>query len=250
MNTIDKEPQSEIEALLPWHAAGTLSRRDAQRVEDALAGDPELARRYELVRDEFGETIHLNETLGAPSAHAMEKLFAKIDAEPARKPAVSLNLGARVAEFFAGFSPRTLAYAGTEYAAGPQARTIFSFQIDAAIDSLASVPASVTVTRGPTALDRRSGRFVQQLTLRNAGTTPVAGPVGVALDGLSSNATLFTPAGTTVTRAPAGSPVALVNVGADNALTPGETATVTLEFTNPTRAAISYTTRVLSSVTP
>ena len=49
MNTIDKEPQSEIEALLPWHAAGTLSRSDARRVEEALASDPELARAH-LVR--------------------------------------------------------------------------------------------------------------------------------------------------------------------------------------------------------
>jgi hypothetical protein len=113
MNAIDKETQSEIEELLPWHAAGTLSRSDARRVEQALADDPELARRYELVRDEFGETIHLNETLGAPSAHAMEKLFDKIDAEPARKAALSLSLGTRVAEFFASFSPRTLAYAGS-----------------------------------------------------------------------------------------------------------------------------------------
>ena len=112
MNTKNKEAHSEIEELLPWHAAGTLSRSDARRVEDALAHDPELARRYALVRDELGETIHLNEILGAPSARAMEKLFAKIDAEPARKPAMSLNLGARVAEFFASFSPRTLAYAG------------------------------------------------------------------------------------------------------------------------------------------
>lgn len=113
MNTASKETQSEIEELLPWHAAGTLSRADARRVEEALASDPELARRYALVCDEFGETIHLNETLGAPSAHAMEKLFAKIDAEPTRKAAASLNLGARVAEFFGGLSPRTLAYAGT-----------------------------------------------------------------------------------------------------------------------------------------
>lgn len=113
MNTKNKEAHSDVEELLPWHAAGTLSRRDSQRVEDALAHDPELARRYALVRDELGETIHLNETLGAPSARAMEKLFAKIDAEPARKPAVSFNLGARVAEFFASFSPRTLAYAGS-----------------------------------------------------------------------------------------------------------------------------------------
>ena len=112
MNTKNKEAHSEIEELLPWHAAGTLSRSDARRVEDALAHDPELARRYALVRDELGETIHLNEILGAPSARAMEKLFAKIDAEPARKPAMSLNLGARVAEFFARFSPRTLEYAG------------------------------------------------------------------------------------------------------------------------------------------
>jgi hypothetical protein len=76
----------EIEELLPWHAAGTLSRRDAHRVEQALAGDRELARRYELVRQELAETIHLNETLGAPSARAMEKLFAAIDAEEALVP--------------------------------------------------------------------------------------------------------------------------------------------------------------------
>ena len=113
MNTTDKEAPSEIEELLPWHAAGTLSRSDARRVEEALARDPELARRYALVRDEFGETIHLNETLGAPSARAMETLFKKIDAEPARRSAPSLNISTRIAEFFAGFSPRTLAYAGS-----------------------------------------------------------------------------------------------------------------------------------------
>jgi len=34
MNMINKEPERhEIEALLPWHAAGTLNRRDADRVE-------------------------------------------------------------------------------------------------------------------------------------------------------------------------------------------------------------------------
>jgi len=109
--TNNNNNDSELDELLPWHAAGTLSRRDAQRVEDALGKDPELARRYSLVREELGETIHLNESLGAPSARVMEQLFAKIDAEPARKPAVSLNLAARFSEFFASLSPRTLAYA-------------------------------------------------------------------------------------------------------------------------------------------
>jgi hypothetical protein len=109
----DAPERSEIETLLPWHAAGTLSRRDTQRVEDALARDPELARRYALVRDELGETIHLNETLGAPSPSAMEKLFAGIDAEPARRQAQSFNLGGRVSEFFASLSPRTLAWSAS-----------------------------------------------------------------------------------------------------------------------------------------
>lgn len=115
MNAMKQEApeRQEIEELLPWYAAGTLSRRDAQRVEDALANDPELARRYALVREEFGETIHLNETLGAPSARALEKLFAKIDAEPERRQAVSLNLGSRIGEFFASLSPRTLAWSAS-----------------------------------------------------------------------------------------------------------------------------------------
>jgi hypothetical protein len=111
MNTIDKE-REDLETLLPWHAAGTLSRRDAERVEKALASDRELLRRFNLAREELNETIHLNETLGAPSARAMEKLFAAIEAEPARKPKVSFDLAARLAEFVASFSPRTLAMAG------------------------------------------------------------------------------------------------------------------------------------------
>jgi hypothetical protein len=110
MNMIDKE-REDVEILLPWHAAGTLNRRDAERVEKALAADHELMRRFNLAREELNETIHLNETLGAPSARAMEKLFAAIDAEPARKPKVSFDLAGRLAGFIASFSPRTLALA-------------------------------------------------------------------------------------------------------------------------------------------
>ena len=75
MTAINEQPgRHEIEELLPWHATGTLSRRDAGRVEEALAGDRELARRYELVRQELAVTTHLNETLGAPSPRAIEKI--------------------------------------------------------------------------------------------------------------------------------------------------------------------------------
>jgi hypothetical protein len=101
---------SEIEMLLPWHAAGTLNARDARRVEEALARDPELARQYAVIREEYAETIHLNESLGAPSARAMQKLFAAIDGEPVRKPSLTSRISTGIAQFFASLSPRTVAW--------------------------------------------------------------------------------------------------------------------------------------------
>jgi anti-sigma-K factor RskA len=114
MNALNKEgpERQEIEALLPWHAAGTLNRRDSERVERAIAADRELARRFQLVREEQHETIHLNESLGVPSTRAMEKLFAAIEAEGARAPARRpFDLAGRVAAFLSSLAPRTLAYA-------------------------------------------------------------------------------------------------------------------------------------------
>jgi anti-sigma factor RsiW len=109
---VEQEP-SEIELLLPWHAAGTLNARDTRRVEEALARDPELARQYAVIREEYAGTIDLNESLGAPSVRAMQKLFAAIDAEPVRRPGVSLNMAARFAGFFSSLSPRTLAWSAS-----------------------------------------------------------------------------------------------------------------------------------------
>jgi hypothetical protein len=111
MMTINETERRDIEALLPWHAAGTLSRRDAQRVEAAIEQDQDLARQFELVREELGETIHLNETLGAPSARAMERLLAGIEAEGAKtRKRRSFDFAAFVAERLTLFSPRTLAW--------------------------------------------------------------------------------------------------------------------------------------------
>jgi hypothetical protein len=109
---LDQEP-SEIEMLLPFHAAGTLNARDTRRVDEALASDPDLARQYAVIREEYAETIHLNESLGAPSARAMQKLFAAIDGEPVRKPSLSTNISARISEFFTRLSPRTLAWSAS-----------------------------------------------------------------------------------------------------------------------------------------
>jgi anti-sigma factor RsiW len=109
---MEQEP-GEIELLLPWHAAGTLNARDSRKVEEALARDPELARQYAVIREEYAGTIDLNESLGAPSARAMQKLFAAIDAEPARKPGSSANIAARLSGFFSSLSPRTLAWSAS-----------------------------------------------------------------------------------------------------------------------------------------
>src|SRR5919202_6196273 len=127
----NKAPEREdIEALLPWHAAGTLSRRDAERVEQALAQDAELARRFELVREEMAETIHLNETLGAPSTRAAQKLFAAIEAEGVSKKRRPLPF--QVSGWLAGLieqlSPRTLAWSA---AAGALAIVLQAGLLDA-----------------------------------------------------------------------------------------------------------------------
>jgi len=118
MNTMFKNKaaeREEIEALLPWHAAGTLSRREANLVERALATDAGLAAQYETIREDLAETIVANESLGAPSARAMQRLMADIEADvsTARRVRSSFNLGEWLSERLSSFSPRTLAWSGT-----------------------------------------------------------------------------------------------------------------------------------------
>jgi hypothetical protein len=113
MTTAKDNIPSEIELLLPWYAAGTLSPQEAQQVEAALASDPELASRYEWVRTEFAQETAIGEAAGEPSGHDTAALFARIEALPAQRrgaAAPTFNLGARIAEFFAALTPRTVAW--------------------------------------------------------------------------------------------------------------------------------------------
>jgi hypothetical protein len=164
---LDQEP-GEIEMLLPWHAAGTLNARDVRRVDEALARDPELARQYAVIQQEYAETIHLNESLGAPSARAMAKLFAAIDAEPPRKPSASLNISARISEFFANLSPRTLAWSASLGALALllQAGVIGAVLVknQNATFQTASLSTNVPITRalGPEAPPRALVRFAPE----------------------------------------------------------------------------------------
>lgn len=100
----------EFAELAPFYVAGTLSADEAARFEAALAEDAELARNVAAARSECDEVLALSEAQPAPSSRALDLLFARIDAEPARRPNVwrRLDLGARLAEFL---SPRALGWA-------------------------------------------------------------------------------------------------------------------------------------------
>jgi hypothetical protein len=148
--TNQKMSTDDIEALLPWYAAGTLDAREAGQVETALAADTELARRLDLVREEMAEAIRLNEALGVPSMRVMETLFKAIDKERkiARAPAGQGGLGAWLMDLF---TPRAFAFAAGAAVvvmmlqAGVIAKLVLQDRIEAGSSfEPASAPASPT----------------------------------------------------------------------------------------------------------
>jgi anti-sigma-K factor RskA len=165
LSNIQREP-SEIETLLPWYAAGTLRHRDRQRVEEALRRDPDLARKVELVREELAETIHLNETLGAPPPQAADRLMAAIDAETVatrrRVPGATANW---FTGFFASLSPRTLAVAASF------ATLAIALQAVMLFDAFTK-PSDTVVTRGLVP-EQRNGAFAMVRFARQASAAEI-----------------------------------------------------------------------------
>jgi anti-sigma factor RsiW len=104
-----KDEMDEIEALLPWYAAGALDPREAKRVDQALADRPELAASLALIHEDRDETIALNERLGAPPGAAWARVLATAEAEP-RKPGAFARL-ASLLGLGAGGNPTRLAWA-------------------------------------------------------------------------------------------------------------------------------------------
>lgn len=107
--------RAELEELLPFYANGRISSADKARIEQALAADPELGLRLEIIREDMAETALLNESLGAPSPRALDRLMAGIEAEPRQAPLMARAKGGMVAwlgQWLAAQPPRRLAYAG------------------------------------------------------------------------------------------------------------------------------------------
>ncbi len=107
----------------------------------------------------------------------------------------------------------------------------------------------VAITSGGFVRDRRTGLYVQQVTIQNETSAALAGPINLALDNLSANATLADKTGNVVNTPPTGSPYITVP-GTAGGLAIGASATVSLQFTNSSNGVISYSTRVLFGNNP
>jgi hypothetical protein len=109
----------------------------------------------------------------------------------------------------------------------------------------ATVTGGIQITRSGFVRNRRTGRYVQELKLKNVSGSVIGGPMTVVLDRLSANAALFDRDGVTARLAPLGSPFQTFETGAGRVLYPTASVSLVLEFTNPTNAGITYDTRVL-----
>jgi cytochrome c5 len=105
------------------------------------------------------------------------------------------------------------------------------------------VTSQMRITRGGFYFNRNTQHYVQQVTVRNVGTTAVNGRMRLALNDLTSFVTLSNEDGTDFQFG--GMPFVSF---ADNGMSVGGTVSVTLEFTDPLNSAITYRPRVLEVV--
>ena len=105
------------------------------------------------------------------------------------------------------------------------------------------VTLQFSVTRSGYRLNNATKRYQQTVTITRTAAGSIAGPFALDIVGLSSNATLYSPAGTTSCIA-AGSP--FVTVAPGTAWSQGQSVTVAIEFVNPTNAGITYTPALLA----
>jgi hypothetical protein len=105
------------------------------------------------------------------------------------------------------------------------------------------VTGQFSISRTGYRYNNATGQFLQQVTLTNSGAN-VLGPFALAMNGLSSNATLFNQSGTTACSVNPGSPFMVLNAG--STWTSGQSLTVSVEFVDPTKTGITYTPRLLA----
>jgi len=105
-------------------------------------------------------------------------------------------------------------------------------------DCVTDVTSSVSITAGPIVLNPVTRRFVQTVTVTNNSGSGFPS-ISLVLDNLA-NATLVNATGTTAFNSPSVSPYI-----SSGALAAGQAVLLSLQFSDPTNGAITYTTRVL-----
>ena len=99
----------------------------------------------------------------------------------------------------------------------------------------------VSIKKSGFAYNFTTKRFSQQITVTNLTQNSIPGSIALVFDNLSSDATVYGASGTTVTQLPAGSPY--VNT---TGLAANQSVTITVQFSDPTMGAVTYTPRVLA----
>jgi hypothetical protein len=125
----------------------------------------------------------------------------------------------------------TLAYWSLDAAGNVEAARTLSVNIGP-IDA----SAGAQMTQQGATLNRATGKYVGGVTITNKGAAPLAGPLWLALNGLTAGVTLDNASGAT-----GGAPY----VALAGPLAAGASVTVSLTFTNPARALVTYTPALL-----
>jgi hypothetical protein len=123
---------------------------------------------------------------------------------------------------------------------------VSSNTIPMTVDSTCSCQAAgsgITVTRGGFRyVTSAQDQYEQTLEVTNNSGSTVSGPINVVIENLTSTATLTNPGGTTGCTSPGSPYVTLVQAG--SSLAAGHSASVSLNFRDPSLAGFTYSTAV------
>jgi hypothetical protein len=104
----------------------------------------------------------------------------------------------------------------------------------------AYVTEGLTISSGAIVYHPELRLYTQDVDLKNAGATAIAGPIHLILEGLAATVGLVNKSRPTACHPPIGSPYLNV-LPKGSSLAPNTTAVVHLEFSDPSGTAISYT---------
>jgi len=100
------------------------------------------------------------------------------------------------------------------------------------------VSTSVSIARSGLGVNRNTGKYTGTVSFTNTSGAVINGPLQFKLDGLNAGVTLDNQSGTQ-----GGAPYITL---ASGSIAPGATVTVGVTFTNPARATITYTAKLIS----